>query len=127
MDKMFNHFNLWFAKITRSYTNGVRKWIKKSRYVVVMMVCLFFGLFFLFKNKPTAFIPIEDEKRVYVTYELPEGSSTTRSVEMLLELQSRIRGLDAVHVVGGLAGLNILTFSNKSNTGTLFVLLKALG
>ena len=88
------------------------------------MVCLFVGLFFLFKNKPTGFIPTEDEKRVLVTYELPEGSSTTRSIELLIELQRRIREIPAVLTAGGLAGLNILTFSNKSNAGTVFVNLK---
>ena len=52
---------------------------------LMMLVCLFVGLFFLFKNKPTGFIPTEDEGRMYVTYEMPEATSTTRSVEMLLD------------------------------------------
>jgi HAE1 family hydrophobic/amphiphilic exporter-1 len=55
---------------------------------------------------------------------MPEGTSTTRSIEMQLELQKRIQEIPAVSVVGGLAGLNILTFSNKSNAGTLFITLK---
>jgi hydrophobic/amphiphilic exporter-1 (mainly G- bacteria), HAE1 family len=124
MDKFHDRFNSRFDKIANSYTRGVNTWIRKTPYVLVMMVCLFVGLFLLFKNKPTGFIPIEDEKRMYVTYELPEGSSTNRSIAMQLELQKRIESIPAVSVVGGLAGLNILTFSNKSNAGTLFVSLK---
>ncbi len=124
LDKFHDRFNTWFDKITNSYTKGVSTWIKRTPYVLVMMACLFVGLFFLFRNKPTGFIPTEDEKRLYVTYEMPEGTSTTRSIEMQLELQKRIQEIRAVDVVGGLAGLNILTFSNKSNTGTLFVSLK---
>jgi HAE1 family hydrophobic/amphiphilic exporter-1 len=124
MEKFFSRFNKWFGRITTSYTHGVSRWIKKAPYVLVMMACLFVGLFFLFKQKPTGFIPTEDEKRVYVTYELPEGSSTTRSVDMLLEIQKRLSDIPAVQTIGGLAGLNILTFSNKSNAGTLFVNLK---
>ncbi len=124
LDKFFDRFNIWFGKVTGSYTKGVNGWIKKSPYVLVMMACLFVGLFFLFKNKPTGFIPIEDEKRVLVTYEMAEGTSTTRSIEMLLELQKRIGALNAVQTAGGLAGLNILTFSSKSNAGTVFVNLK---
>src|SRR5262249_44807639 len=76
------------------------------------------------KNKPSGFLPLEDEKRVQVTYEMPEGTSTTRSIEMLNELQRRISAIPAVKVVGGLAGLNIITFSNKSNAGTVFINLK---
>jgi HAE1 family hydrophobic/amphiphilic exporter-1 len=124
LDRFFYRFNNWFGKVTRSYTNGVNKWIAKTPYVLVMMVCLFVGLFFLFKNKPTGFIPTEDEKRLMVTYEMPEGTSTTRSIDMLLELQKRIKEIPAVQTAGGLAGLNILTFSSKSNAGTVFVNLK---
>ncbi|MEO8473377.1 MAG: multidrug efflux RND transporter permease subunit [Chryseolinea sp.] len=124
MDRAFHRFNIWFDRVTKSYTRGVNSWIKKTPYVMVMMACLFVGLFFLFKNKPTGFIPTEDEKRILVTYELPEGSSTTRSIELVNEIQRRIMEIPAVYAVGGLAGLNILTFSNKSNAGTVFVNLK---
>lgn len=124
LDKFFDRFNIWFGRVTGSYTKGVNTWVRRTPYVIVMMVCLFVGLFFLFKNKPTGFIPTEDEKRVMVTYELPEGASTTRSIELLLELQRRIKAIPAVRTAGGLAGLNILTFSSKSNAGTVFVNLK---
>lgn len=124
LDRFFARFNRWFDRVTNSYTGGVAKWIKHTRYVMVMMVCLFVGLFFLFKNKPTGFIPTEDEKRVLVAYEMAEGTSTTRNIETMLEIQKRITEIPAVYVAGGLAGLNILTFSNKSNVGTVFVNLK---
>jgi HAE1 family hydrophobic/amphiphilic exporter-1 len=124
IDRFFDRFNNWFGRVTHRYTNGVSKWITHSHYVVIMMVCLFVGLFFLFTNKPTGFIPTEDEKRIMVTYEMPEGTSTTRNIELMKELQKRIQGIRAVNVAGGLAGLNVLTFSNKSNAGTVFVGLK---
>ncbi len=91
---------------------------------MIMMVCLFVGLFFLFKNKPTGFIPTEDEKRLLLTYELPEGSSTTRSVEMLKEISNRVRSISAVRLTGGLAGLNAISGASKSNAGTVFIMLK---
>jgi hydrophobic/amphiphilic exporter-1 (mainly G- bacteria), HAE1 family len=124
LDRFFHRFNKWFERVTSSYTSGVNTWIKGTRYVIVMMVCLFVGLFFMFKNKPTGFIPTEDEKRVLVAYEMPEGTSTTRNKELMSKIQQRIMSIPAVHVAGGLAGLNILTFSNKSNVGTVFVNLK---
>jgi len=124
LDRFFDRFNRWFNRLTGGYTRGVNTWIRKSPYVMVMMVCLFVGLFFMFRNKPTGFIPTEDEKRMYVAYEMPEGTSTKRNIEMQLEIQRRIQSIPAVNVAGGLAGLNILTFSNKSNVGTVFVNLK---
>ncbi len=90
-----------------------------------MLIVLFVGLFLLFQNKPSGFIPTEDEGRILVTYEMPEASSTTRSVAMLNDLIKRISNIPETRVVGGLAGLNIISFSNKSNAGTVFVNLKA--
>ncbi|MBL0355391.1 MAG: multidrug efflux RND transporter permease subunit [Chitinophagaceae bacterium] len=124
LEKFFDGFNRRFNNLSHSYTRGVAKWIKGTPYVLVMMACLFVGLFFLFKNKPSGFIPTEDEGRLFVTYELPEATSTTRSVTMLRNIMGRIQKIPEVRVVGGLAGLNIISFSNKSNVGTLFVNLK---
>lgn len=124
LEKFFAWFNKGFGRVNRSYTSGVAKWIRATPIVVVMLVCLFVGLFFMFKSKPSGFIPSEDEGRLYVTYEMPEATSTSRSKEMLLNIMSRVRSVPGVQTVGGLAGLNIITFSNKSNAGTMFVLLK---
>ena len=124
LEKFFAWFNKGFGKLSASYTHGVSKWIKATPMVLVMLVCLFVGLFFLFKAKPSGFIPSEDEGRLYVTYELPEAASTNRSKEMLLNILNRVQAIPGVKTVGGLAGLNIISFSFKSNAGTLFVNLK---
>ncbi|MBS1741880.1 MAG: multidrug efflux RND transporter permease subunit [Bacteroidetes bacterium] len=124
LDKFFAWFNRGFGKMNAGYTRSVSKWIKATPLVIVMLLCLFVGLFMLFKNKPTGFIPTEDEGRLFVTYEMPEAASTTRSKAMLLEIMNRVRNIPGVKTVGGLAGFNIITFANKSNAGTLFVLLE---
>lgn len=124
LGRFFIWFNEKFGKLSNSYSRGVAKWIKATPYVMVMMVVLFVGLIYLFKNKPTGFIPIEDEGRMYVTYEMPEASSTTRSIAMLKDIINRIQQIPEVRVVGGLAGLNIVSQSNKTNVGTIFVNLK---
>ena len=121
LDKFFAWFNKGFGKINRSYTIGVGKWIRATPLVLIMLVCLFVGLFFMFKAKPSGFIPSEDEGRLYVTYEMPEGASTTRSKIMLQDVMARVQKVPGVRIVGGLAGLNIISFSNKSNVGTMFV------
>ncbi|MBK0383961.1 multidrug efflux RND transporter permease subunit [Pedobacter sp. SD-b] len=123
LENFFAWFNKGFDRMNRSYTKGVALWIRATPKVLIMMVCLFIGLFFLFKNKPSGFVPSEDEGRLYVTYEMQEGASTTRSKEMLVEIQRRLKQIPGVKTVGGLAGLNIISFSNKSNAGTIFVLL----
>ncbi|MGE9312261.1 efflux RND transporter permease subunit [Niabella sp. CJ426] len=124
LDRFFDRFNNWFNKVTLGYTKSVGKWIRKTPYVVTLLIVVIAAMIFLFKTKSTGFIPTEDEGRMFVTYELPEGTSTTRSIAMIKDIMKRVEALPEVDVVGGLAGLNIISFSNKSNVGTMFVKLK---
>ncbi|GLU51346.1 efflux RND transporter permease subunit [Dyadobacter frigoris] len=124
LEKFFDKFNKWFDRVSHAYTRGVSKWIKGTPYVIIMMVCLIVGLVFLFKNKPSGFIPVEDEGRLFVTYEMQEGASTTRNIAMIKEVMKRVQAIPEIKTVGGLAGLNVISFSNKSNVGTMFVTLQ---
>ncbi len=124
LDKFFYRFNRGFNKFAQSYTKSVGNWIRHTRYVVIMMVVLIVGLIFLFKYKPTGFVPTEDEGRLFVTYEMPEATSTTRNIAMMKDIMARLKKIPEVDVAGGIAGLNVVSFSTKSNVGTMFVRLK---
>ena len=124
MDKFFDAFNHWFGKVTNSYGRGVSSWIKRTPYVIVMMVCLFIGLTFLFRAKPTGFLPNEDQGYMFVAYEMPEGTSITRNIEILRQMTDTIQTIKSIRNIGAIAGLNAVTSSNKSNVGTIFVLFK---
>jgi HAE1 family hydrophobic/amphiphilic exporter-1 len=121
LERFFNAFNTWFGNLTSSYTRGVNLWIRGTRYVVVLLLCLFVGLYFLFSKKATGFIPTEDEGRFYITYEMPEATSTIRSVEMMKTIMKRLAPMKTIKTAGGIASLNVINFSNKSNVGTLFI------
>lgn len=123
-DKLFGGFNNWFGRVTHSYTNGVHHLIKRSWIAIVVLAAIIVGLIFLFKTKPSGFIPQEDEGRLFVAYQMPEGTSTTRSIEMIKTIMARVQSLPAVKVVGGLAGFNAINSSAKANAGTMFVSLK---
>src|SRR3984957_17401586 len=57
---VFFRFNNWFERVTHHYTNGVRGWIKGAPFVVILLIFIGAGDYFLFKVKPTGFIPQED-------------------------------------------------------------------
>lgn len=123
-DRFFDAFNLWFGKLTNSYTKSVSGWIKRTPYVIIMMVCLFVGLFFLFKAKPTGFLPEEDQGYMFVAYEMPEGTSASRNIAVLHQMIDSINTLKSVRYTGAIAGFNAVSSSNKSNVGTVFILFK---
>jgi HAE1 family hydrophobic/amphiphilic exporter-1 len=122
--KFFSGFNRWFEKVTNSYAHGVGTWIKRTPLVLIFLLCLFVALGFLFKAKPTGFIPSEDQGYLFVTYELPEGTSITRNIETLHKIIAELSDVKAIKNTGAVAGLNAVSSSNKSNVGTIFVLLK---
>jgi HAE1 family hydrophobic/amphiphilic exporter-1 len=124
LNKFFYNFNEWFRKVSLKYTIGVRKTIKASRYALIVLLCIIVGTVFLFKAKPTGFIPTEDEGRLFVTYELPDASSTTRSIAVLDTIMSIMKETKGIKHFAGLGGLNVINFSMKPNAGTVFTSLE---
>ncbi len=120
LNKFFYKFNNWFGRVTNRYTRNVDTWIKRSRYVIVLLACICVGVFLLFRSKPSGFIPQEDEGRLYITYELPEASSTTRSIATLNKIMQIIAETKGIRHYAALGGLNAITFATKANSGTIF-------
>jgi hydrophobe/amphiphile efflux-1 (HAE1) family protein len=82
------------------------------------------GVVLLFKNKPSGFIPLEDDGRLYITYDLPEASSTQRTVAVLNQVMHKLDSVPGILHYAALGGLNVVSFASKSNSATIFVQLK---
>jgi HAE1 family hydrophobic/amphiphilic exporter-1 len=124
LDRFFASFNRGFEKLIGRYSKGVQRCIKGSRYVVILLVCICIGTVFLFKVKPTGFIPLEDEGRLYITYQLPEASATVQSVNVITKLMHIIDSVPGIQSYSALSGLNVLNSGTTSNSGTIFVMLR---
>ncbi|HEY4650535.1 MAG TPA: multidrug efflux RND transporter permease subunit [Pontibacter sp.] len=124
INKFFYNFNNWFARTTESYSVGVRKSIKATPLVLIILICLYVGTFGLFATKPTGFIPTEDEGRLFVSVELPEGASASRTSAILEQIGEQMATVPAIRNYTSIAGLNAINFSFKSNSGTFFVQLE---
>ena len=124
LNYFFFRFNNWFNRRTEGYTKNVKYAIRHSRYVVILLVLLVFATYAMFVKKPTGFIPLEDEGRVYITYELPEASSTSRAVEVMNKIMDVLGNMEGVNHYSAIAGLNVITGASKSNSGTIFCMLK---
>ncbi|MEK6480275.1 multidrug efflux RND transporter permease subunit [Catalinimonas sp. 4WD22] len=122
--KFFVRFNHWFNKTTESYTAGVRKSIKATPLVFIILICVYVGTFGLFQTKPTGFIPTEDEGRVFISLELPEGASSTRTNEVMEDVAEIINEIPAIEHYNAIGGLNGINFSFKPNSATFFTQMK---
>jgi hydrophobe/amphiphile efflux-1 (HAE1) family protein len=120
LDKFFFRFNQWFDRVTGRYRNTVDKSIKHSKFIIIILVCIIIGTVLLFKSKPTGFIPTEDDGRIYVTYDLPEASSTQRTVTVLHQMMKTLDSIPEIYHYAALGGLNAVSFASKSNSATIF-------
>jgi hydrophobe/amphiphile efflux-1 (HAE1) family protein len=124
LDKLFHKFNTWFERVTNKYRNGVDKGIKHAKFVIIILVCIVVGTILLFKYKPSGFIPLEDDGRLYITYDIPEAASTQRTVSDLNKMMKVLDSVPGILHYAALGGLNVVSFASKSNSATIFVQLK---
>jgi len=120
LNKWFYNFNGWFERVTAKYTKGVKKSIEGTKYIVILLVCVCAGAYFLFMQKPTGFIPSEDDGNLYVTFQLPPASSTAASVDVMSRLMRVVGSTPGVAHYAALSGLNVITNASNSNNGTIY-------
>jgi HAE1 family hydrophobic/amphiphilic exporter-1 len=124
LDRFFFKFNGWFHSLNKNYTLGVQKGIKNSRFVIILLVCVGLATIYLFHIKPGGFIPNEDDGLIYITFELPEATSTSQSVHVMTQLMNVVKTIPGIEHYAALTGFNVITGATKSNSGTLYCQLK---
>ncbi len=120
LDRGFIKFNAWFDRITARYTEGVRKSIIGARYIIILLLCVCIGTYFMFQHKPSGFIPSEDDGNLYVTFQLPPAASTAASVEVMQKIMKVVGSTPGVAHYAALSGLNVVTNASNSNNGTIY-------
>jgi HAE1 family hydrophobic/amphiphilic exporter-1 len=124
INKWFFKFNEWFQRVTDSYTRGVKNCIQAAKYIIVLLICICVGTYFLFQHKSSGFIPSEDDGNLYVTFQLPQGSATTQSVGVMARIMKVVATTPGVGHTAALSGLNVVNNATNSNCGTVYVQLK---
>ncbi|HXB43118.1 MAG TPA: efflux RND transporter permease subunit, partial [Puia sp.] len=123
LDKFFFRFDKWFEKFTDKYTLGVKRSIKNAKLIVILLVCICAATYFLFKTKPSGFVPSEDGGRLFITYQLPDASSTTQSVNVMNKLMQIVSATPGILHYTAISGFNILNGGATSNSGSMFIML----
>ena len=122
LEKFFNGFNKGFDWLNIKYAAGVTRGIKNAALMVIILVIICVSAVMLFKSKPSGFVPSEDGGRLFVTYSMPDASSTTASNKVLEKLMKIVGSTPGIlHFVGS-SGFNILG-GGGNNSGTMFCML----
>ena len=120
----FEKFNRGMDRTTESYmsfTNIVGRKIKRS-VIFILLMTVGAGIFGYLV--PGGFIPAEDMGYYYVNIQLPDAASLQRTNEISKQVEEMVSAYPEVEYVTAAPGYSMLTGSNTSNSGFLFVSLK---
>src|SRR5262249_20191104 len=120
----FNAFNWVFDRVTGAYGLVVRGMLR----LAVIMLVVYGGLLYLtylgFAAVPVGFIPPPGKGDPRVNGQLPDGASLERTDAVVTRMTQIAQKDPAVAHVIGLPGYSVLTSTNISNAGGMFVILK---
>ena len=125
--RFFTWFNARFGSLTNGYIRAAGGVIARPRTWFAVFAVAVALIAVLFRHVPGGFVPSEDKGYFALSVQLPDGASLQRTIETVKQAEGILRAEPAVVNIVAIAGLDLLTNSNQTNTATMFVLLKPWG
>ena len=118
----------WFNALINSFKGffvKLAKWLASRIFLALALLVLTILLTLLmFKNTQTSFLPEEDQRVVFVSLELPEGSTKARSSEVSMRATQMLLNMtNEVNMVLSINGFSMVG-GRGENESTLIVSLK---
>ena len=124
VDRGFASFNRGFDRLISRYTHGVRRSIRYSWLIILLLLGICTGAFFLFRAKPSGFVPMEDGGRLFIGFQLADASSTAETVHVMEQIIKVVNSTPGILHYSAFSGFNILSHGNTSNGGSFFIMLQ---
>ena len=117
----FRLFNKGFDASNRLYIVGLRKVVRLSAMTLLVYAGLVFIAYRGLKSVPTGFIPPQDQGYLIVSVQMPDAAAIERTQKTLARIADAARNTPGVRGAFAVAGLNVLSSSNSSAAGVVFV------
>ena len=121
---LFRKFNAFFDWLTVKYGKTADFFIHHLTALVVVLALLVWGCWRFYGMLPTGFIPDEDQGSLFVTVQLPEAASLSRTSAIAERFSEKIRQIPGVKDTMTVPGFSILTASQSSNNAFILATLK---
>lgn len=120
----FAWFNRVFDRGTERYVRTVGGMIKRKLLTLVAFAVILGGIAWLFGRIPTGFLPSEDQGFMFAQAQLPPGSTSEQTLEVLERMEHHFL-VDEAENVEGMFGVTGFSFSGVGqNQAFAFVRLK---
>jgi len=125
----------WFFRLFNRGFDFTNRWYIKSLHHVVRLsviaLLVYVGLLYLgyriFRVVPTGFIPVQDQGYLMANVQMPDASSIDRTNEVMEQLTNLARTTPGIQDAFSVSGFSILSRSNSSAAGLMFMHLAPFG
>ncbi len=121
LNYLFYKFNIWFDKTVENYGESVRKTIKHSPLMFILLALIYIGTGLFTKYTSTSFLPDEDQGMLMAVVQLPPAASMQRTMAIMDqfgEVLNKNKNVDHYFLA---PGFNILQRARLSNFGSAFI------
>jgi multidrug efflux pump len=121
--RLFAGFNWLFDRMVNAYGRTVALLLRFS-VIVLLLYGGLIGLAYVgFSRMPTGFIPEQDKGYIVVAAQLPDGANLARTEAVMARASKIARETPGIIRAVSIPGFSLLTGTNLSNAGTMFIIL----
>lgn len=120
----FRGFNWVFSRGSNGYGRGVGGVLKVKSLVMILYAVMLGATWWLFQAVPSGFVPMQDKQYLVGFAQLPDGATLDRTEDVIRRMTEITLAEPGVESAVAFPGLSIAGFSNSSNAGIVFSVLK---
>ncbi len=124
LGRFFGWFNREFARATERYTESVRRSIRRASVALAAFGVIILAVAALVWQRPTGFLPEDDQGYMLMVAQLPPGASFQRTEQVMERIREVVQEQPEVQAMLAITGLNLLAGVNTPYTGSGFIVLK---
>jgi hydrophobe/amphiphile efflux-1 (HAE1) family protein len=106
------------------YASVVRRLVRISSFSVVIVLACAAGAYLVSLRTPTGFLPEEDQGAFFVSVQLPDDASVSRTGEAAARVEALLKSMPQVQNVFTVVGFSIIDGANASNAALIVPILK---
>jgi len=106
------------------YASAVRRLVRISSLSLVIVLACAAGAYFVSLRTPTGFLPEEDQGAFFISVQLPDDASVSRTGEAATRVEALLKTMPQVQNVFTVVGFSIIDGANASNAALIVPILK---
>ncbi len=120
----FGLFNRSLSGLTSAYVVALRRVLRMVALALAVYLVMLLLTHTGFTRVPTGFIPAQDQGYLLTNLQMPNAATIDRTERVLSRLAEIARAEPGVAHTVAISGTSILTRTNQTNAGTMFITLK---